>query len=113
MALPVDPVRCNVEVMIAVGLCFAIAGSDDAKAAHCPLPGQCRPSGASPGWDFHIHFASVGNPTPRSAAICRRDCPPVQAMAKDAALPDVYAPPAIAPQTKQGIINRRSELKTG
>jgi putative transposase len=35
------------------------------------------------------------------------------AMAVEAAILDVYAPTAIAQQAQQGIINRRSELKTG
>jgi putative transposase len=36
-----------------------------------------------------------------------------QAKAMDAALLDVYAPMAFAQPAQQGIINRRSELKTG
>lgn len=36
-----------------------------------------------------------------------------QAMAMDAAILDVYAPMAIASQAQQGIIDRRSKLKTG
>jgi len=42
-----------------------------------------------------------------------KTAPSKQAMAMDAAILDVYAPMAIASQAQQGIINRRSELKTG
>jgi putative transposase len=61
-------------------------------------------------YNNHRPHSGLGWLTPSEFA---KTATPEQAKAMDAALLDVYAPLAFAQPAQQGIINRRSELKTG
>ena len=61
-------------------------------------------------YNHHRPHSGLGWLTPSEFA---KTATPVQAKAMDAALLDVYAPMAFAQPAQKGIINRRSELKTG
>jgi putative transposase len=61
-------------------------------------------------YNHHRPHSGLGWLTPSEFA---KTATSAQAKAMDAALLDVYAPMAFAQPAKQGIINRRSELKTG
>ena len=61
-------------------------------------------------YNHHRPHSGLGWQTPSEFA---KTATSAQAKAMDAALLDVYAPMAFAQPAEQGIINRRSELKTG
>ncbi len=61
-------------------------------------------------YNHHRPHSGLGWLTPSEFA---KSATSKQAMALDAALPDVYATKAIAQPAQQGIINRRSKLKAG
>jgi putative transposase len=61
-------------------------------------------------YNHHRPHSGLGWLTPSEFA---KTAAPAQAKAMDAALLDAYAPMAFAQPAQQGIINRRSELKTG
>ena len=61
-------------------------------------------------YNYHRPHSGLGWQTPSEFA---KTATSAKAKAMDAALLDVYAPMAFAQPAEQGIINRRSELKTG